>query len=132
MIVFLELPMTGWTRRMNAQHVMAFGYSLIGAGLALLAFGSSLPMLILSVIVLTIGEMIALPISSSYVAELAPDNMRGRYMGFFGFSWSLAIGLGPMIGLWVFSHSPELLWILCGLTGLASAWIILIKDKHSE
>lgn len=132
MIVALELPLTSWTRRFNPQHMMALGYSLVGMGLALLAFDTSLPILVLSIVILTIGEMIALPISSSYVAELAPENMRGRYMGFFGFSWSLAISAGPMIGLWVFAYSPETLWLLCGLTGLASAWIILIKSSPSK
>lgn len=77
MIVALELPLTSWTRRFNPQHMMALDYSLIGMGLALLAFDTSLPMLVLSIVILTIGEMIALPISSSYVAELAPENKPG-------------------------------------------------------
>jgi len=46
--------------------------------------------------VLTLGEMIAMPISSNYVASLAPDDMRGRYMGVLGFSWNTAVGVGPM------------------------------------
>ena len=50
-------------------------------------------------------------------------------MGFFGFSWNLAIGAGPMIGLWLFAFNPQFLWILCGLVGLASAWIILIGSR---
>jgi hypothetical protein len=41
---------------------------------------------LLSHLHLTLGEMIAMPISSNYVASLAPDDMRGRYMGVLGFS----------------------------------------------
>ena len=135
MIVIFELPLTNWTRKFNPQRMMAFGYTLIGGGLGLLTLGSSLSMLLIAMVILTIGEMIALPVSSSYVAELAPENMRGRYMGFFGFSWSLSIGLGPMIGLAVFSHSPFILWMLCGIAGLIAAAVILIGTKqpsHTE
>ncbi|MEJ6831072.1 MAG: MFS transporter [Akkermansiaceae bacterium] len=131
MIVFLELPLTNWTRRFKPQRMIALGYSLVGLSLALLAIEATLPMLIIAITVLTIGEMIALPVNSSYVAELAPENLRGRYMGIMGLSWNTAVGMGPLIGLWVFARSPEALWILCGIVGLLSAWIILINPKKS-
>ncbi len=132
MIVFMELPLTNLTRRFDPQRAMAFGYILVGGGLGLLAFGASLPMLILSIAVLTIGEMIAMPIASSYVANLAPDDMRGRYMGVLGFSWNTAVGVGPLVGLWIFGHSPELLWALCGVTGLLAASLILVRARVAE
>ncbi|MEP4077025.1 MDR family MFS transporter [Haloferula sp.] len=129
MIVFLELPLTNWTRHFNPQRIIAVGYSLVGLSLAMLALGGSMPMLIISMVLLTIGEMIALPINSSYVADLAPESMRGRYMGVMGLSWNAAAGLGPMLGLWVFARSPETLWMLCGFVGLAAAGIILVRNK---
>ncbi len=132
MIVCLELPLTRWTRCIEPQRCIAFGYFLVGLGLALLAFGANLPMLILSMVVLTLGEMIAMPISSSYVANLAPENMRGRYMGVIGFSWNTAIGLGPLVGLWIFARSPELLWMLCGVAGIAASGLMLIRTKVHE
>lgn len=132
MIVILELPLTNWTRRYDAQKLMALGYALMGGGLALLAFGSGVGMLILAMVVLTIGEMISSPLASSYVANLAPDEMRGRYMGFSGFSWNIAAGVGPMAGLWLYGTDPEMLWILCGVAGLAAAWLILIRPKLAE
>ena len=129
MIVAFELPLTSWTKRYHPQVMMATGHGIMGLGLALLVFGTSLPMLILSIIILTLGEMISSPVSSSYVAALAPESMRGRYMGFFGFHWSFATGLGPMMGLWLFAKSPTTLWAMCGLAGILSALIILIKPS---
>ncbi len=132
MIVFLELPLTNVTRRFDPQKAMAFGYVLIGGGLCVLAFGVSLSMLILAIVVLTLGEMIAMPIASSYVANLAPDDMRGRYMGVLGFSWNTAVGVGPMVGLWIFGKSPEMLWLLCGVAGIVAAALILVRSKAME
>lgn len=129
MIVFFELPLTNWTRRYDPQKLMALGYSLLGGGLALLALGSGLGMLVLAIVVLTIGEMISSPVASTYVANLAPEEMRGRYMGVNGFSWNIAAGVGPMTGLWLFGFSSELLWVFCGVAGLAAAWLILIRAK---
>ena len=126
----MELPLTNLTRRVDPQKAMALGYVLIGGGLSLLVFGASLPVLVISIIVLTFGEMIAMPIASSYVADLAPDDMRGRYMGVLGFSWNTAIGIGPMVGLWIFGHSPDFLWALCGVAGVMAAFLILIRTKQ--
>jgi MFS family permease len=132
MIVFLELPLTNVTRRYHPQKLMALGYALMGGGLALLAFGAGAAMLILAMVVLTIGEMISSPVASSYVANLAPDEMRGRYMGVAGFSWSIAAGVGPMAGLALYGAAPEMLWIACGIAGLGAAWLILIRTKHRD
>lgn len=131
MIVFMELPLTNLTRRFDPQKAMALGYALLGGGLGLLAFGAGLPMLILAIVVLTLGEMIAMPIASSYVANLAPDDMRGRYMGVLGFSWNTAVGIGPMVGLWIFGRSPGLLWMLCAVAGVAAAGLILVRARAS-
>ncbi len=132
MIVFMELPLTNLTRRFDPQKAMALGYVLTGGGLCVLAFGAGLPMLVLAIVVLTIGEMIAMPIASSYVANLAPDDMRGRYMGVLGFSWNTAVGVGPMVGLWIFGRSPELLWTLCGVAGFAAAALILVRVRAAD
>ena len=127
MIVLLELPLTSWSRKHPPRKMIALGYFMVGGGLALLAINTSLPMLILAMVVLTFGEMISLPVNSSYVVSMAPEEMRGRYMGVMGLTWNTAIGVGPMVGLWIFGFSPTLLWILCGLTGLLSALCILSK-----
>jgi MFS family permease len=76
--------------------------------------------------------MIAMPISSNYVASLAPDDMRGRYMGVLGFSWNTAVGVGPTVGLFIFGCSPELLSTLCSITGVVAASPILVKARFAR
>ncbi len=129
MIVLMELPLTNWTRRHHPQKVMALGYALMGGGLALLSFGSGVAMLVLAMVVLTIGEMVSSPVASIYMSNLAPDEMRGRYMGFGALSWNIAAGIGPMTGLWLYGMSPQMLWVSCGVLGLGAAWLILVRDK---
>ena len=38
------------------------------------------------------------PTSTALTANLAPSDMRGRYMGVYGLTWGAALGLGPIIG----------------------------------
>src|SRR5262249_11151072 len=81
LVVLLELPLTSITQRLSPRRVMAVGYFLIGCGFAINALAHNLATLAGSIIILTLGEMIAMPVSAAYVAEVAPENYRGRYMG---------------------------------------------------
>lgn len=126
LIVFCELPLTAFTRRFAARKVMAVGYVLIGAGFGLNYFAHSVAALVACMMIFTLGEMLALPMASAYVADLAPPHMRGRYMGVNGMTWAVALILGPLIGLKLLAVSASALWLSCGVLGLLAAGIILI------
>jgi len=125
LVVLFELPLTGLTRRFPARRVIAVGYLLIGLGFSLNAFASSILAFAFAMTIFTLGEMIAMPVSSAYIADLAPAHLRGRYMGTFAFSWSIALMIGPSAGMALFGVSPFALWTACGVLGLISATIIL-------
>ena len=112
---------------MPPRKILALGYVLLGLGFAMNAFASTVALLVLVVITFTFGEMICMPVSAAYMANLAPAEMRGRYMGAYGLSWAVAIVCGPVIGMSLFSINPVLLWSLCGVLGLLAAVIISLK-----
>jgi MFS family permease len=37
-------------------------------------------------------------VSTVLVADMAPETLRGRYMGAFGLTWNVGYGLGPTLG----------------------------------
>ncbi|MEZ5301589.1 MAG: MFS transporter [Verrucomicrobiales bacterium] len=125
MVVFFELPLTSLTMRFAPKRVIALGYALLGGGFALNAVGESLPVLFLSMAAFTIGEMVALPMQSAYVARIAPREMRGRYSGAMGMAWSCASMIGPVGGMWLFSHHHGALWLACGMFGIFAATVML-------
>ena len=57
-ICLAELPLTSFTRRRSARRVMTTGLLVIGAGFALTAFVRSVPLLMMSVAIWTLGEML--------------------------------------------------------------------------
>jgi MFS family permease len=129
------LPLTSLTRRFPSRVVMAAGYLLIGAGFSLNAFAHSVPGLVACVVIFTFGEMASMPVSSAYIADLAPAHLRGRYMGVYGLTWSAALIVAPQMGLRLFGVSPAALWLTCGaLAALAAAIIFPLTggSGHSE
>lgn len=130
LVVLCELPLTTITKRYPARRVMALGFLLIGVGFASNLLPRTLPLLLLTTAVFTFGEMISMPISGAYVADLAPAHQRGLYMGAYGMVWALAFVCGPSGGLWLFSISPAALWISCGALGMFAAGIILAERRN--
>jgi MFS family permease len=81
LVVLFELPLTVITKKFPARRVMAIGYVLIGIGFASNALLRTIPLLVLTMAILTFGEMISMPLAGAYAADLAPSQKRGVYMG---------------------------------------------------
>jgi MFS family permease len=131
LIVFLELPLTSFTRRFHPAHAMAAGYAVIGLGMGLNAIGASLPLLVISMVIFTAGEMVALPVANSYLAGLAPDEMRGRYQGVSSISWSCATMTGPSLGIALWQISPVMLWTATLVASAVAAVLMLATRRFA-
>jgi MFS family permease len=129
LVVLAELPLTTITRRFPARRVMAVGYLIIGAGFGMYYFAHSVTALAVCMGIFTFGEMVTMPMISAYVANLAPADMRGRYLGVSGLTWSLALILGPGLGMKLFSYNPALYWLSSGVISVIAAVIILVATK---
>ncbi|HWX23187.1 MAG TPA: MFS transporter [Candidatus Binatia bacterium] len=132
LIVLCELPLTTITKRYPPRRVMALGFLLIGAGFASNALVRTIPLLVLTVVLFTFGETIAMPVSGAYVADLAPPEQRGLYMGTYGMIWAVAFVCGPSLGLLLFSASPLALWLSCGALGILAASIIMAGPRRCD
>lgn len=125
LVVLFELPLTTITKRYPARRMMALGFVIIGLGFASNVIERTLPMLVLTVMLYTFGEMLAMPVSGAYVADLAPAHRRGLYMGTWGLTWSVAFICGPGLGTLLYERSPAALWLSCGWLGLIACLIVL-------
>jgi predicted MFS family arabinose efflux permease len=134
MVVFCELPLTRVTQRFQPRWVMCLGYLLIGGGFALNAARDGLGLLFLGMTLFTLGEMLAIPMSSVWIARIAPESMRGRYIGALATTWAVANVIGPPIGLQIYGAYPLLLWMSCGSLGLVAALTLwrFGDSEHSE
>lgn len=123
-VVLFEIPLSTYIRRLPPRPIIAVGFALIGCGAGLNAWADEPVEYALGMVVLTFGEVLSMSMSMAYAASLAPEAMRGRYMGLYGLTWATAVACGPALGMWIFSHQPTVLWVGCGLTGLVAAGIV--------
>ena len=122
-IVALEVPLNTAMARWPARPTMALATTLVAIGFGALGVAQA-PLPIASTVVLwTCGEMIFFPTATAYVAELAPAGRTGEYMGAFAGTFSLALIVGPWLGVVLLDRfGGPVAWsamLLCGLTAAA-------------
>ncbi len=128
-VMIFELPLTVWTLRFDARRVMALGYLLSGFGFALNGFVHTLGGLFVAMTLFSIGEVISAPTAAALVARIAPENLRGRYMGALALSWNVAGIVAPQIGFRLFAIDPLVLWSACAVLGALAALVILRSGR---
>lgn len=126
MVVTLQILVTSITKRFNLLPIMTVGalfYAIATSGIAL---ATQFWAFWLCMVVMTIGELVLMPTSSTYTANLAPPEKRGRYMSLYGLTWGVAGGTGPVLGGllndWI---SPQAIWIGGGIVGFTSVFLFL-------
>jgi MFS family permease len=121
MIIFLEVPLNTAMANWPHRRALALGALLFGIGFGALALATSVASVAATIVVWTFGEMILLPGASAYVAEIAPTERRGVYMGFFQMTFSLSFAVGPWLGTLVMEHwGASSLWIGTFIAGIIS------------
>ena len=98
MVVLFQYGVTRFTQRYYHLPVLAVGSLFYALGVGSVALGAGFAGFLVSMIILTIGELIMIPTSTALTANLAPPDMRGRYMGVYGLTWGVAMGIGPVLG----------------------------------
>ncbi len=127
-IVICELPLTQWTRRLPPVRAISCGYLLIGLGALTNAWPHSLPWLFFGITLMSFGEILCMPVAIAFVSSLAPDHMRGRYMGAVGLVWSFCFIAAPTLGLRLHEANPSAVWLAGGAMGAAAAlWILRLR-----
>ena len=79
-------------------------------------------MLVAVVVIFVFGEMLWVPTSQAVVAALAPQDIRGAYMGAFGSAPAIGFALAPLIGLQVRnSFGDDATWTMFACIGVVAA-----------
>jgi MFS family permease len=121
MVVTLQYLVTTVTKRFKPLYVMTVGTAFYAAATALIALFGGFWGFWFCMVVMTIGELILIPTSNTYTANLAPSDMRGRYMSIYGLTHSVASGVAPLLGGFLSDTiSPRATWVGGGILGLIS------------
>ena len=133
MCVFIQYPVTSITRRYNPLPVITVGMLIYALGTGSVALMSGFWGFWLSMVILTLGELTLVPTTSKYVADLAPADLRGRYMSVQWLGWGLARTFAPIIGGYLNDNvAPQAIWIGGLLIGLTSTLGLFFLSRSSS
>ncbi|MDH5451132.1 MAG: MFS transporter [Candidatus Bathyarchaeota archaeon] len=134
MVVLFQFWITRRIKRLPPMIVMVLGTLFYAIGFSMYGFVSIYILFMMAMVIITIGEMLVAPVGQALVANLAPEDMRGRYMAMFGFSWTIPFALGPLAaGLIMDNYTPNWIWYASGIVSMmAVAVYLFLHFRASE
>lgn len=137
LVVILQLPalraMTRWSNPMFWRGIGAVFYAL---SFVVLSFVPTLGILLLSMTVSTIGEDFVSPTTQTIVTTIAPDHLRGSYIGVYNLFISLGSFAGALLGLtllYIFRAVGPAYWNYMAVgTMVVAAMFILLTNAYKR
>ncbi len=127
MSVVLQYPVSRFLAdKLKPMQAVVIGVGLMALGIGSLMFASNIVLFLSSVVVLSLGGVIATPNVQTTTAELANPKLLGSYFGVNALSLAIGGGLGNLIGGTLYQTSlqlqiPWLPWMVFSSIGLLSA-----------
>lgn len=97
----------------------------------------SLPVLValLSTVLITVGEILAMPFMNSFWIGRSKSENRGQYAGLYTVAWSVAQVLGPGTGAWIAErHGFHTLWwivtVICLIGAVGYKLLGKLEEKY--
>ena len=134
MVVIFQYAVNLVTRRHKPLWVLAAGTVFYAVGTTAVALFSGFWGFWLCMVIVTIGELVMAPTATTFTANHAPAEMRGRYMSVYNLSSSVASAIAPVLGGYLNDNlGPRTIWLGGGLIGLFSIFLfsvmaIVFKD----
>lgn len=97
----------GWPIRV----VQLTGFTLVAMGYAMYAIDMLPVFLILGTLFWTLSEIVGVPTMFAYPGMIAPPHLRGRYFGAMQTMFGLGATVGPVLGVLLFQHVGQRVWI---------------------
>jgi POT family proton-dependent oligopeptide transporter len=153
LLIFVLTPIVAaYTAKKDTYRMMIYGTLVMAASPFILASGPHIVSLFAFLIVMTIGEAMWQPRFLQWVAEIAPKDMTGIYMGLGQFPWFMTKVVTSLYAGWflmnycpeevpVSSLNTETMWLIYGAIAmispialiLARSWMVKgFKVKHGE
>ncbi|HOW50630.1 MAG TPA: MFS transporter [bacterium] len=131
LIFFLTPMVAAFTAKRNTYGMMIAGTFVMASPTFILALGPRFETLMAYLIIMSIGEAMWQPRFLQWVAEIAPKNMTGIYMGIGQFPWFLTKVVTAMYSGWFLmnycpadapreSLNTETMWLFYGFIAMIS------------
>jgi len=122
LVTLLQVRLTRATAPIAPAPKLVVAMLVMGLPCLVLVWSHALAAIVFVVVVFVFGEMLWVPTSQAVVADLAPSDIRGAYMGAFGSAPAIGFALAPLIGLQMRnSFGDEATWAMFAGIGVVAA-----------
>ena len=134
-IILLTVPVTALMKRMPPILAMSSGFAVASLGWLLIGHVPTMEATVAGIFIFAIGESMQAPRFYEYVAELAPKDQVGTYMGFAFLPVAIgALVAGYLSGFLVDhylhqAHRPGMMWDILAAIGGVSTLLMLAYDR---
>ena len=123
LIFFLEMPIVSYFERNHTPKIkiIMWGSLMMGLSFLSLLINAWVGILIISILFITLGEMLIFPFSNSLALSRSPKGFEGRYMALFTMCFSLAHSASSKIGMEIIGNlSYQVNWFFMGFLGIVA------------
>jgi proton-dependent oligopeptide transporter, POT family len=134
-VIGLQMLVSFLTQRIPALRAITLGTLISGLAWLILIAHPTVPMAVLTLFAVSLGEITQSPRYYEYISRLAPPGQQGTYMGFA----FLPIGIGSLVGgklggklmhhFGEVTHQSGRIWWVVTAVGVATAALLWIYDK---
>ncbi len=134
-VIFLTVPVSALTRRIPPVPAMTAGVAIGSSAWLLLIAFPTWQAAGAAMFLVALGEVLNAPRFYEYVADLAPKEQTGTFMGFAFLPVAVgALGAGPLGGLLgpkylKESFRPERAWMVLAAIGFGSTLLLVLYDR---
>jgi predicted MFS family arabinose efflux permease len=122
LVTVFQLRLTRAVAWVPAPPKLVVALLLMGLPFLVLIATPSIVAVAAVITVFVVGEMLWLPTSQSIVARLAPESVRGAYMGAMGAGPAVGFALAPLLGLSVRNtYGDDSMWVFFAALAVLAA-----------
>jgi MFS family permease len=111
LVVLTQYPVARWASGRSARLVLSAGALLNGLAVFLVLPFAGIAVVVVSIVLLTAGEVLLAPVSSALAGALAPEQLRGSYQSVLDCGYGAAAMPAVALGLFLVGRG-EFGWLL--------------------
>jgi POT family proton-dependent oligopeptide transporter len=133
-IIFFTVPVTALMKKLRPIRAMAGGFAIASASWLVIAFSQSWQGVVVAMLLFALGESMQAPRFYEYVADLAPKEQTGTFMGFAFLPVAIGAFVAGRLSGYLIEHyikggNPAGMWTLLSAIGFGTTILMLLYDR---
>jgi MFS family permease len=131
-VVLVQIRLSARVSAVSEITRIALGITAMATPFLLIGVSTAIPLVVLMLLIFVSGEMLWAPPSQALLVRIAPEAMRGAYIGAGSASITVAFALGPLLGLQLRSSlGDEAMWIGVAILGAVAIGLYAVAERYA-